>query len=366
MKQLHVGVVIPCLNEELTLAATAASLGFGEGEPPAETYLVLVDNGSTDNTLQLAKRIQAESPPGRVIVGTEPVQSYVSPRHRGNRIMRKFARSRGIIESDILLLQADADTNYAKGYVEALRKCSRTEGPNVIVEGCMNHPQDFLKDYPSYIQLCKEVDAEFEYCLSDHPDDVIIDDKNCGYRLSDYFKWGGHRREFTNSGDEIHSETSRLYIRAKRTNCRRVRTDEAVARHSTRREVECPSFVFATAGFPRELSWRLRWTSLYKGANSLKAFANRHKNREIQIAIGYRRMHLLALFFILPLHVCQSLGLRSNLSNHPEATKVLSQLPTRSRRSCLAKPGVMIEDALKFVEYAPGIVKGASDFDRVV
>lgn len=347
MRTLHVAVVIPCLNEEVTLTSTAHSLGFGNGGAPANTHLVLVDNGSKDHTLQVARSIQATSPDGSVIVSQEPEQGYVPPRHCGTLLMRRFAKLRGLSESDILIIQADADTEYSDGYTDELRKCSITEGLNVIVEGCSKYPSKFLKAHSKYVKLCDEVDNEFERLLSDHPDDVIVDDKTCGYRLSDYFLWGGHRQEFNARGDEIHSETTRLYIRAKGGKCRRVRVDNAVARHSTRREEECPSLAFATAGFPREASWKRSWKRLYKGTDSIADFPDKAKNIGIEVAIDYRRKHMLSLFLALPLHISRALGTSSKLKLHPDAGKVLSQLPRRSKRWCITGPGGMIEDALR-------------------
>jgi glycosyltransferase involved in cell wall biosynthesis len=54
-------VVMPCLNEQDGLAASCRSLGFGSAQlPPERCLLVLVDNGSTDSTLDICEGLRSE------------------------------------------------------------------------------------------------------------------------------------------------------------------------------------------------------------------------------------------------------------------------------------------------------------------
>ena len=87
-------VVIPCLNEQATLAATCASLGFGlDGPSPDDVTLVLVDNGSDDETPAVMGSIR-QSSPDRVILAKEPERSTRFA-HAVSRNLRKFRRTSG-------------------------------------------------------------------------------------------------------------------------------------------------------------------------------------------------------------------------------------------------------------------------------
>jgi len=255
--KIHAALIIPCLNEEETLADTCASLGFGLGKNsnPTGALLFLVDNGSTDSTLQIAERIKSDSEANTVFIGHEPERGFVPPRHRGNLMAEQFASSMKWKLEDVLILQADADTHYTPGYVASMRAAAESCGPNMMVEACVTYPPAFKAEYPEYMNICDEVDAEFERLFArDLSDDDLVDDKVSGYRLSDYFNWGGLRREYTAGGEEIHAETARLYMKARAKGARRVRADDAQAFHSARKVIEEPALHMATAGFPREVS----------------------------------------------------------------------------------------------------------------
>src|SRR3546814_5724652 len=86
---MHVAIVIPCLNEQDSLASTCASLGFcgSDVQPPVDTSLILVDNGSADQTATVMGEIQRAAP-DRVILANESERGYVPPRHRGALVAR--------------------------------------------------------------------------------------------------------------------------------------------------------------------------------------------------------------------------------------------------------------------------------------
>lgn len=360
-EDIHVALVVPCLNEEKNLAATCASLGFGTGKdsPPARALLFLIDNGSSDSTVAVAERIRSDSEPDTVFVGHEPERGYVPPRRRGNLMMEELARSKGWDAGDVLMLQADADTGYTPGYVASMRAAAELHGPGVMIEACVAYPPAFQAEYPEYVRLCEEVDGEFVRLFArDLSDDDLVDDKVSGYRLSDYLGWGGHRREYTAGGEEIHAETARLYMRARAGGARRARAggarreraSDALAFHSPRKVLEDPALHMATAGFPREASWNARWREKYDGPATLRELCDQPRYPEVLKAVRVREEHLLALLGVLPVHVDRTLVEISSVETAEFADVVLPLLPRRTRDDLLSRPGVFLTDVFGLME----------------
>lgn len=311
-------VIIPCLNEARLIGRTSHSLGFGlDTSPDHDTRLVLVDNGSTDGTWAIMASIRAHSPPGAVLLAREAERGYVPPRHRGTLIASEIAAGCGVAPDDVLILQGDADTVYETGYLSAMRQAARLAGPNYILEGRTHSPSRFLHDHPGFQELADRVDREMAPLAVDDAEDVIIDDKVAGYRLSDYLRWGGHQRDYLSTGAEVHAETTRLYIRARRCGARRREVDQAWALPSRRKIQRNPVRHFATAGFPREDAWWRAWNAAYGGPHDLHAFDDPTQWPSLDPAVAMRRAHLRALFSILPRAVAMSLG---GLEPEPDAT----------------------------------------------
>lgn len=341
-------VVIPCLNEERTLANVCRSLGFGIGQQvPDDTALVLVDNGSADATVEVAKDVKRRSRSGSVVVTAEPERGYVPPRHRGNRVAIDVAAERNIPAENVFIIQADADTLYSEGYVDVMKSCALSLGRGRMLDARTEYPDDFTATCHEYIALCNQVDAEFESALSEQPGDVVVDDKACGYWASDYELWGGHRREYTADGDEIHSETTRLYIRARAHGAGRHLCEEAVAQHSARRIISDPAFSFATAGFPREGAFKSKWKQRYMGPNDIVDFCNDVNRPKIEFAIGCRRAHMRGLFDLLTIHVDQTLA-RDQRSGQPFGIDI--GMPARDGRIARERPGILLEDVFRRVD----------------
>ena len=351
-------IVIPCLNEQASLLSACKSLGFGTGSSsmPSDTYLCIVDNGSTDNTLTIAEQVQRASPKGSVIIGHEPDRGYVPPRHHGNLLIKELAITNGWDENEVLILQADADTYYSDGYVHNMRVAAIALPTGVVLEACSEYPTEFVMTHIQYIEMCRSVDHAIQHLLVATKYDVVVDDKVCAYRLGDYFKWGGHIREYTLAGEEIYAETTRLYLRAvSRHGCRYLVAD-AVAQHSVRKVLADPVLDFVTAGFPREDSWRTEWHQQYQGPIKLDELYKATDNIEVQKAVAVRQLHILALFGILPLHIANTLNLP--VENHITAFgyEMLSILPQRNRSLLLSQPGIFIMDVLSLLEYREDIL----------
>lgn len=352
-EDIRVAIVIPCLNEEENLSHTCSSLGFGIGKElsPPGTVLLLVDNGSTDSTIFVAEQIKHNSREGAVYIGHETERGFVPPRHSGSLMAKALAEEMNWSLENVLLLQADADTIYANGYIAAMRLASKGFGMNVVIEACVGYLPDFKAQYPEYIRLCEEIDGEFINLFArDLSDDYVVDDKVSGYRLSDYLKWGGHRREYTQAGEEIHAETTRLYMRAKTQGARRERVDNAFAFHSPRKILEDPALILATAGFPREISWKDRWYRAYQGPSDLRGLCSYPIHLEVLKAIRVRELHLLALLSLLPLHVDRALEQMSSIGIANFTDIVLSWLPRRVMNDVLSRPGVFLTDVFELIE----------------
>lgn len=155
-------IVMPCLNEESALAATCKSLGFGIGvSGVTDGVLIVVDNGSADQTLQIAQDIQRNSPANSVLLVSEPEKGFVPARMRGASEVVKQAKLQGLPLSRTMLLQVDADAEYSPDYVSRF-----VAAANRLGEGHLFEAESVLPDYlnPSEHDLMKllhETDSRF-------------------------------------------------------------------------------------------------------------------------------------------------------------------------------------------------------------
>lgn len=349
-------VVMPCLDEADLIEGAIASLGFGGGAAPQDAHFVAVDNGSSDGTLDILTRLRGRDP-SRIHLFHERERGFVPPRRRGVAAARELADAVGADPAAVLVLQADADTIYKAGYVEAMRAAVQR---GVVLEGATRRPPDFEAAHPGYVAAERLVDAEVEPLQAADEDEVVVDDKVCGFLLADYLCWGGLFEELAPSGDRIHAETTRMFIRAKlRHSARKIRVNRAGAASSRRRVAEDPWLHYATVGFPREASWlRSREQVARTTDSNIDAFAERVLRGGESQAVRLRRAHQLTLFRYLPALV-DSLG---PLSSDPEApgdvTAVLAALPPRSADEVATSPSLALMDVLSLIDLQPGLLAG--------
>jgi hypothetical protein len=113
---------------------------------------------------------------------------------------------------------------------------------------------------------------------------------------------------------------------------------------------------FATAGFPRETAWNNFWLE---------------KNRLINLqdidevnfseAVFLRILHLIALFYILPIHVDWTLTHSKDLIDN-ELSKYLQDLmPARSINELQDQPGLFLSDAFAAINKNPQLIKEKVD-----
>lgn len=350
---LTVAIILPCLNEEATLRSTCASLGFGtkDGHQPTDCFLFIVDNRSSDRTARIAQEVRASSRPGTVFVTQEDERGYVPARHAGVEVATRTLAGQAQIPSEsVLALQADADTIYTAGYVDAMRSASELAGRGGLVSGLAELPADFILRHAGYQAMVQAIDHAALYPLAPATPDVICCDAVCGYRLDQYFAWGGHRREYDPNGDEILAETTRLYLRSLLHGTFLVHVDTAIAYPSPRKIVTHPAREFASAGFPRNARWKSEWDSRYERLGGINELISNQDNLTVRASVRTRKRHSVALFGLLPVHVSRALD-REPPPNQAQLAEVAGQvLPHRDSETVTNQPGILLSDVLALVD----------------
>lgn len=293
--------------------------------------------------------IQASSR-SAVIIAHEAERGYVPPRRHGVDLVARLTSEAGLSNEDVLIVQADADTRYQLGYVESVKEAARSAGPGILLEGRTEVDASFLQSHAEYQALADGVDGSMSPFLVGESDEVIVDDKVCSYFLSDYEKWGGHRREFDPDGEEIHAETSRLFIRGKACGAQKLGVDDAIATPSRRKVLENPGLYFATCGFPHGVASNHFWKKRHPTKDDFEELSRNSRYRDA--AIFTRKCHDLILFGVLPIWVSEMINpvkvispdLRDRL--RPLATL----LPKMSRDDMYDSPGRALWRALKLIE----------------
>lgn len=352
---MPVAFVIPCLNEEGYIEAAASSLGFGDTERPAadDVFLILVDNGSTDGTPAILERILSISRPGAVRVLHEPERGFVPPRRRGAYFVAKLASELSVAPEEFLILQADADTIYLPGYAQ--RMWQALDGRRgFLLEGAIRRSAEFDAAHPEYRALEETIDLALEAEGVTDDEEVVVDDKACGYLLSDYQRWGGHFREQDRLGGTIHAETTRLFLRARLLHgARKIRVNPALAQSSRRRIIEEPALHFATSGFPREDAWVRDWRERHPKLWTVDEFARSIDHPDVREACFYRRGHVIALFALLPWVVARAIDPESFDAHDSRASPLLALVPNLTARELAAQPARALTAVLNAVDDHP-------------
>lgn len=283
-----VAVVMPFLNEAEVLKRACNSLGFGgDGRAGLQGHrLILVDNGSTDQSVAIASQIQRSCPPESVVLVHEKERGHVPARSAGVVAARLQERCKFIV-------QADADTTYEANYLNALWAAGKHYGLGVLIDAQMEWP---VEATPLNVSLMLAID-QFDINLPGScAPDVVVDDKACGFWLNDYTSWGEHFREFWSTGEEMLAETTRLYIRGRRIGAGRQLAEGATARHSVRNWAYHPNLEIASGGFPMPDSWKRVWLEVNR-LGLLEADEAMHTHSPV---LQMRRRMMEAMFVKLP------------------------------------------------------------------
>ncbi|WP_232089945.1 glycosyltransferase family 2 protein [Sphingomonas sp. HMP6] len=344
---------MPCLDEAAFAGDAARSLLAPNVGRMSDLSLIAVDNGSTDGTLDVLANLAREFP-GQVHIVEERRRGFVPARRRGVQEVVDLVRRSGTAENQALVLQADADTVYRPGYVPAMEAAS-DQVENAVLEGAAGRPAEFAAIHPTYILAERVVDAAMEDWEAVDQDDVVVDDKICAFKLSDYLRWGGLFEETDGIGDDIHAETTRMFIRARLMHgAKKVRVNPAGAASSRRRVMEDPRLHYATLGFPRTKSWREEFSRL-KVPVDVDSFAASILEDGEREAVWLRSAHLLALFRYLPAYVLSAGCGRSTLLESQDVRSVLALLPAADAVGIAASPGRAIEAIFALIDRCPDL-----------
>lgn len=334
-------IVIPCLNEAECIAATCASLGFGDGLEPLGR-LILADNGSSDGTLRALSAIQRTLPRGRVLITQEHRRGHVLARRAGMATVLEVAQREKLHDDLVLILQADADTIYLPGYVQTMGNAIHG-GRGQLLEASAVTSRDFNLEFPAFAKLCWEIDSEMEHWFAPEANQVVVDDKVCAFLLADYLAWGEHQDEPDDRGNPVLAETTRLFLRAKSSSrVWRDRVESAEALPSRRRlRTQAPGY-FACSGFPRKSQWMEAWGSPDEAQSFLRS---PESWPALSRLVRSRQRHQLALFALLP----------AVYERHPKIHPGLATLADTVRTSSAAmSPGFLLGLMLRLADDEQG------------
>jgi len=130
-----IGVIIPSFNEELYIGKTLQSYCEQKHVEPEDYFVVVVDNGSTDATLQIVTKIQKKTASCTILITKE------------NRLGVRYARKKGfdtaIQYGATELLNTDADTPAPSTMIEQVKKTAAVREP-VVIRGKIFFPEETL------------------------------------------------------------------------------------------------------------------------------------------------------------------------------------------------------------------------------
>ncbi len=144
MEQVKVSFVVPCLNSGETIKACLEHLK-NQAYPQVKIFIVVVDNGSTDSTLELARTLADK-------VLEAPGESIAAMRNKGARALGSSYI--GFVDSDCLL--------HETWLREALRNFDR---PEVGMTGSKTH---ILPANSTWVARAWKVHLDFSGKGSDH------------------------------------------------------------------------------------------------------------------------------------------------------------------------------------------------------
>src|ERR1035437_2206781 len=121
-----VSIIVPARNEELNLMNCLEDLA-GQDYPPGLLEVLLMDDGSTDRTVQIAEKFKTDHPGFNLAVMTEAGGTSFRP-HKKEVIKRAVSFATGE-----LILTTDADTRSGKSWISSVAACYEKSRPKMIL-----------------------------------------------------------------------------------------------------------------------------------------------------------------------------------------------------------------------------------------
>jgi glycosyltransferase involved in cell wall biosynthesis len=115
-----ISIIVPTHNRATTLWKTLNSVA-AVVKPSDPVEIIIVDNGSTDNTVEIYKEFKDAFPDRRWIYAYEPMPGLLSGRHRGAKEAQ--GNILAFLDDDVLL---------ARGWLEALREAFADPGVTLV------------------------------------------------------------------------------------------------------------------------------------------------------------------------------------------------------------------------------------------
>jgi len=136
-KPSDVTVVIPAYNESQHIGKTLRSLSHTIDESGLGAEIVVVDNGSTDDTVHVVKECQALPVP--ILLLHNPIKGIAPTRKQGMDQVVSRLLSSGVASQPNYIFMADADTTYPSDWLKVV--CSRfKQTSSDIVTGVYEYP----------------------------------------------------------------------------------------------------------------------------------------------------------------------------------------------------------------------------------
>ncbi|CAM3954533.1 glycosyltransferase [Kibdelosporangium persicum] len=119
-ERIRLSVVLPVYNEAANLPAVLDSLYHQRGMDRSTYEVVLVDNNSTDDTVDIAEKFASDHPDLAIHVVPEPEQGVSCARRTGMRFASVRSRGRVNAEERFYLVSADADCRVDQDWLSEL------------------------------------------------------------------------------------------------------------------------------------------------------------------------------------------------------------------------------------------------------
>jgi glycosyltransferase involved in cell wall biosynthesis len=267
MQPTGVSVVIPAFNEEYLLPQTLDNLAQQlnveyDGTPMFSLRIIVVDNGSTDRTVETVKNFAQSVNDAEVILLHEHTKGFVQARMRG----MSWAVAQEDPRAAAYLISSDADTTYPVDWISIV--IAQLQSLRADVASCPSYYPDSLWENvprlvdrylsevgtinfgPTTIQRLGLAGQTFLFTVTLYENFVrSLAGAGCGMRRGAYIRSGGFVREFLEGGQEDYEEGFRLQYKFDRIGARTVFLRNAPIYQSPRRLLQATTVPFSRGSY---------------------------------------------------------------------------------------------------------------------